>query len=375
MKGTPVWFLPYVLPYINKSTIDTSLAVMDLKLSPQGTLTFMNNTGIFEINYNGDVLWSSKDLNKGNKDGNFNKYHHEFTRLSNGHYMVLGMQNVLYKKPLLSENSFLSDTSNSFFTTNDTNYGKVKLGTMIEYNAKGEVVWEWRSSKYFQESDLFNAFKHGIIHPDLHENAFFFDEKNKTVYISFRNISRVIKVKYPEGNVLNTYGRIYTNRDTPGVTDFGNDFFCAQHYCMLSEKGYLYLYNNNNCKGDGIPSIVMMQEPRSPGDTLKKIWEYKCTLMQDDGVIEPTRVGNGAGNVFELPDGSIFASTGYYPGETFIVNRNKEILWSALPEIWNPDWTKWEHMANHRPSYSVHIINKKELERLIWSFGVAQDDK
>ena len=41
---------------------------------------------------------------------------------------------------------------------------------------------------------------------DVHENAFFFDEKNKVIYISFKYISTIIKLKYPEGIVLNTYG-------------------------------------------------------------------------------------------------------------------------------------------------------------------------
>ncbi len=38
------------------------------------------------------------------------------------------------------------------------------------------------------------------------------------------------------------------------------------------------------------------------------------------------------GNVIELPDGSLFSCMGGSYSKVFIVNMNKEILWSALPE-------------------------------------------
>src|ERR1022692_4874216 len=102
----------------------------------------------------------------------------------------------------------------------------------------------WRSSMYFNGSDINNHVSpNGIQNISTHDNAFFFNEKDSTLYISYINISRIIKVKYPEGKVINVYGEIFK----PGIQSKGNNLFCAQHCCMISRKGYSYFFNNNEC--------------------------------------------------------------------------------------------------------------------------------
>ena len=80
MKGNPVWFMP---------DIDgKKVTPRDLKTSPAGTITFLFDPP-YEISYYGEVLWIAPGNAKvsGGYSENFN---HEFTRLGNGHYMVLG---------------------------------------------------------------------------------------------------------------------------------------------------------------------------------------------------------------------------------------------------------------------------------------------
>lgn len=38
-----------------------------------------------------------------------------------------------------------------------------------------------------------------------HENSFFFDDKAKVIYLSLRNINSILKIKYPEGTILQIY--------------------------------------------------------------------------------------------------------------------------------------------------------------------------
>ena len=277
MEGHAVWYLPDV------DNVHADKPVLrDLKLSPAGTLTFLlEEIGAYEINYNGEILW--KAPNDGKVSGNHSEmYHHEFTRLANGHYMVLGSEfeqwNMKMPSPADSSSIIFHEGSRKP-DSSSLRYPKLPFGTVMEYDERGNIVWSWKSSDYFRTSDIYYH-KGRARRPDIavHENSFYFDEKDSILYVSFRNISRILKVKYPESNVLNTYGEIYK----PDVPEVGNGLFCRQHSVRKSESGYLYLYNNNSCgQSEGLPEILKLEEPHSGRGGLKKIWSYQCTL---DGV-------------------------------------------------------------------------------------------
>jgi len=359
MNGKPVWYLPDIYGSMNKGDL-----LSDLKFSSHNTITFIFEYQAYEINYDGKVLW--KGPNNGKVSGDSVEfYHHEFTHLNNGHYMVLGSE-FNWKFPL-GDNSLHLDPDNDI-QQNEANR-KVEFGTIIEYDKKGNVVWSWKSSNYFLAEDTnyikppqrhFTANDFDFIHPnirllqhDVHENAFFFDEKTKVVYLSFKNVSRIIKLKYPEGVVLNTYGPI----QKPGSSETGINLFCHQHSCRISKDGYLYLFNNNLCDTSGA-KITMLQEPVSAKTTLKKIWEYQCTVEDN----YKKRFTSG-GNVIELSDRSLFVNMGSDYSKVFIVNRDKKVLWSAIPEKWNPAEKNWTIIHQYRAS----IISKSDLENLIWN--------
>jgi len=228
MNGHAVWFLP--------GETFAQENVRDLKETPFGTITFMlkDKEQIFEINYEGDILWQGP--NTGIVSGNTTEhYHHEFTRLTNGHYMVLGNE-MPWEKPMFKSNT---DTDTNVYHTSEP------LPTIIEYDSNGKVVWSWRSSGYFRTSDLINFntkyFTQKVpVDVDVHANSFYFDEKARTIYISCKDISRIIKLKYPEGTVLNMYGELFKR----GVPEQFNGLFCNQHSVKHSKNGYIYLLQN-----------------------------------------------------------------------------------------------------------------------------------
>ena len=245
----------------------------------------------------------------------------------------------------------------------------MEFGTLIEYDEQGNIIWSWKSSKYFKDADIFSRTSpNGTFYiKDVHANAFFFDEKTKAIYISFRNASRILKVQYPEGKVLNTYGKKYDNGDTRG---YGQDLFSSQHNCSISKEGYLYLFNNNSVRKSALPTIIIMEELPSKKDTLKKIWEYQCTTEGIDTSLKDAPDFSAMGSVMELPDQSILAcmsAHGYT--KTFIVSRDKNILWSAMPERWKPDEKKWYPIMQYRVSI---IVDRKDLEKLIWNSEKAR---
>ena len=359
MDGNAVWYLPDIDGFKTEKSL-----LRDMKLTPQGTITFMyEEKGAYEINLNGDILW--KAPNDGTVSGEKQEeYHHEITRLANGHYMVLGIENELWNRHLPS-----ADSSYKIFPlstaviadSNKRNYEKDPFGTVIEYDQKGNVVWSWKSSDYFRNSDIY--YKKGRNgQPELaaHENSFFFDEGTQTIYIGFRNISRIVKVKYPEGKVLDTYGELYK----PDVPEAGNGLFCRQHCVRHSPDGYLYLYDNNSCAHSGISRIVKLEEPAIPGGGLKKIWEYGCTT---EGVLPGQQVSFQfavGGNVTELPDQCLFVNMSTSYSKVFILSPDKDLLWSAIPEKWNARMKRWDMVYQYRASI---ITSRKDLENLVWS--------
>ena len=360
MDGSAVWFLPQI-----PGVVEAGSVVRDLKHTPQGTITFMTGSqGDFmacEINYNGEVLW--KCPNNGKVSGNgVEDYHHQFTRLLSGHYMVLGNEwtDVFLKVSRKKDSSLLIGAVVDKPSDSVVKIDKKPFGTLIEYDESGAVAWSYKSSGYFNGSDLINhRDANGKIDVNVHDNAFFFDDKTQTAYISFKDISRVIKLKYPEGKVMNTYGKIYKK----GSPDNGNKLFCDQHCCRISEKGYLYLFNNNSCNAGSMPKITMMQEPATAGDTLKKIWEYECNY---DGLTEKEKQNKAqplGGSVLELGDLSMLACMGSVHSKVFIVNQDKKVLWSAVPEMWDKNTHEWIVL----PQYRADIItDRQDIDRLIW---------
>lgn len=355
MQGNPVWCIA--------DTYGKSNNLSDLKFTPQHTITFMIDQAGYEINYDSKVLWQTPPHDTLTYDTGADYYHHEFTRLSNGHYMILGTEFFWYKKATVNDSTYFITTPDR---TRHNKYNGVagvkdrgRYGILIELDEKGNVVWSWRSSKYLLTSDYVNFWPKDTSQKfEPHENAFYFDEKNGAIYLSYRQISRIIKIDYPSGKVVNTYGEQFK----PGLQPKGNGIFCNQHSIRRSQEGNLYLFNNNTCNGpEAVPSIVMMKEHVSGNAdyNLQKVWEYNCST---DGNTE-----NGfpfGGNVIELPDRSMFICMGSDYPKLLIVNRQKKVLWSAILEKYDNNRKIW---SVAQKIYRANMISRKELEYLIWN--------
>ncbi len=336
MKGNPVWYLPVIA-----NVSDENVTVRDLKITPQGTITFIGARNIpYEISYNGTILWQGPNTGRVSGSGD-EHYHHEFTRLSNGHYMVLGTEIIAVPSKDEMGNAVNSMTP---------------MSTIIEYDSSGSVMWTWKTSKYFRESDLVNYKpEDGSRTIDFHENSFFFDESGKVIYLSFKNISRIVKIRYPSGKVIGMIG----SKIKQGRPLEYNGLFCGQHSCKYSQIGCLFLYNNNGCSPGNSSKVKMLKEEPGKIPAVRKVWEYECLV--EDGY---PREAQSGGNVQEMSNNAAFVSMGGAYSKVFIVNMDKKELWAAMPEKWISEERKWTAVSQYRASI---IENKAEIERLIWN--------
>ncbi len=355
MNGHPVWYLPDIDSFVNENCIPR-----DIKLTQQGTITLLVHEKAYEISYNGDILWKVPNKSQSNTESQ-EPYHHEFTRLGNGHYMVLGMESGMFRLNSKGAdrnpgNPVTPQLKDSAATVVQQHF---RFGKILEFDNEGNVIWSYKTSQYFMGQEIINRRNSGeTININPHDNSFYFDEQSSVIYISFRDINRIIKIKYPEGKVLADYGEQYNS----GVQEAGSGLFCKQHCVRHSANGYLYLFNNNNCNLGRAPKIVILQEPVTDTEILKKIWEYECSTedISKDELLDNT--SSGGGSVEELPDKSFFTCMGVPYGKVFIVNRDKAILWSAVPEKWNQDEKKWKIIPQYRASI---ITDSKQLEHLV----------
>jgi hypothetical protein len=126
----------------------------------------------------------------------------------------------------------------------------------------------------------------------------------------------------------------------------------------------------------------MFEQPESAADTLRKVWEY--TVSFDDVIARnqseqegnqraalPTAetlsgygVFSKGSNLVELADHSIFGNICGPYGKAFILSPEKNMLWSALLETWNPYQKRWDDVIYYKANI---ITDPKDVARLIWN--------
>lgn len=351
MDGNPVWYLPG----------DYTSGLRDVKVSLSGTITFIDGKDAFDIKYSGKTLWRTGGDAKSDSAVNMH-CHHEFNKLSNGHYMCLTAARG-------KADQTLKESRVKFFPTLDNS-------TLSEYDRNGSILWSWEVSKYIQQSDLCELYtQHSNMNIDMHVNAFFFDEKDSVIFIGMAGISRIVKIQYPSGKVIGEYGNAYVpllkqdssrmSLDVARELLADNKQFRWQHAVSRSDSGFLYIYNNNFIQGATTGKYPHILKMRESGNALEKVWDFNCNLAVEGDPVQ----GSGGGNVVILPDNSLFISMCSPYGDIFIVNENRDILWSAVAETYQPDSQTWDRMGRYRAS----IVSRAQLEHLIWNDETISD--
>ena len=323
MQGEPLWFLPDEL-----KLADTGVnSVRDLKITDDGTFTMLTNKNIYEIDYDGRIVWHGSNNGKVSGD-TVEYYHHQFTKLKNGNYMTI--TNIMTP-------TILRDTTNS------TGSRTVNVcGTVVEYGKYMQLLWAWNSCLFINANDM-----------STHFNSFYLDEERHVLYTGYRNLGCILKTEYPSQRTLAKYGNDNTKNSGK---------FFSQHNVSINSDGNLMMFNNNynmqlpenertkNC----VPSVVIFKEPATADDTLTKIWEFSCGI---DTLVNP--MSPSGGSVVELDKGDYLVCAGM-PGRAFIVSKDKKLLWHVLSEKYiNVAW---------KPAaiYKISPVKKQDLEKLLF---------
>lgn len=292
-EGNIVWFMA-----MEHQDLINSKTVRDIKLYPDGSMTFIHQPYASRTDINLNSIW--KAPYKGTvSESDKEDYHHAFNILPNGNYMILGNEKVNF--------------SNDTVTTDVVNFCNI-----IEFDTIGNIVWSWRMKDYFPYDYLISSMiqtENGIADP--HANSFTIDEKNNAIYLSFRDISRIIKIDKKTKKIIASYGVKLKDEDDVIETNL----FRLQHDIQLLENNDMLIFNNNDIDKGKTSCVEIVHFPISKKDSFQLKWKFDLNYDNESrGKVKRM------GGVKIMPNGNYLICEGS-SNRVVEINKKKEILW------------------------------------------------
>jgi hypothetical protein len=178
MRGEIVWqyLLPAKLKRYTNPGFDAEL------LKNNDVLFVLPGNGVYEIDRNGNVVWSYIDA----------KVSHDADRLPNGNTLVV-------------------------YGNND----QKEDAQVKEIDPSGKIVWSWYARSYFNEEPYLSIFEEGWTHTNAVSRL-----ENGNTLISPRNFNMLVEVA-PDGEVVKTYGEgLFVQQHDPVILPNGDILLC-----------------------------------------------------------------------------------------------------------------------------------------------------
>lgn len=326
--GNAVWYVPR----LNHEIFVDQSNITEFKLSTIGTILMYSSTGfnsgislVVETDLQGNILWRAP--NDGQVSGDSTEYyHHDFKRLANGNFMVLGCKygwrNVPPNVDLKNIRKINIDSTGNPWRI------RYLFNTIIEYNKAGKVVWSWNHDDHVSDKELFAA---GIVTNSVrkelparaelygHMNSFDVDPEGKYVYANFRETSQVCKIEKSTGKIVERY------TGSKSIADDSKEInFLSQHDLNLLPNGNLSLFNNNDAANDNRPSKAIEFTQNQTGKPGKMVWSFSCKMDSTNNG-KTTRYGG----VQDLGDGHKMVSMGGLNRIVELNSKDNSVLWDC----------------------------------------------
>lgn len=323
LRGETVWAHP-----------DTLIGrLFDLRLLPTGDIAYLRPKNRFEGNENlafevispdGALIWRAPD--RGEVSGDTAEYyHHAWQRLANGHFVLAGNQFVYRNPPKATGPVYC------------------KLGTLIEYNPEGEVVWQWRLADHISDEALFEK---GFADNPAHLNGFFVDETEDKVYVSLRYLDQVWEVKKSTGAVL----RVFGGNGQSALAGGGAGAFHRQHSPSRVGDALLLFDNGLGKWEDSVSQIRLFNLPAGKGDSISLRWTFP--LYFGDRRIS---FSESKGDVDRIGEGLYLATMGSTP-RTALIDSVSGMVWVISHEMKMHPEGDWQGITdNYRADWAPDL--------------------
>jgi len=317
-NGNLVWFLQKVDWHLTfaKKNMEVKPQIFDLRLTPYGTITYLADSAPQECDLSGKKLWKAPNDNKVSGRGG-EGYNHDFKRLPNGHYMVLGNE-TWRKLPPYNDTGVIRRKYSTRRVFDGAEFASVEFATVMEYDKKGKLVWSWNSQNYLDPDPLQPWRTNAQSDWDelAHVNAFSTDKNNEYVYVGFRNISRIVKVEKSTGKVVDSWGQQW-----PGGEARNKLPIHRQHDANYLDDSTLAVFNSNDYPGYDSFSRAIVFSTRHE-DNGRIVWSFDCDFDSLD-----RHASRNGGNIDRLKNGNFLICMGNM-NRIFEVTPGKKIVWA-----------------------------------------------
>ncbi len=326
--GDAVWYIPLL---DNKIFIEQS-NITEFRMTDAGTILLYSSTGfssgislVCETDLQGNILWKAPNDGQVSKDTS-EYYHHDFKRLTNGNYMVLGCKYGWRNVP--PDVDLKNIRKINIDSISNPKRIKYLFNTIIEYNKAGKVVWSWDLNDHITDKELFAT---GVVTNTVrrelppraelygHMNSFDVDPKGEFIYANFRDIHEIFKIRKSTGKVEYRY---VGGRDAvPGSKEIN---FMSQHDVNFLPNGNLSLFNNGNAKDENAPSEAIEFTQAQEGKPGEIVWSFSCK-MDTTNKGKTTRYGG----VQDLGNGIKLISMGSLNRIVEVDSKDNSVLWDC----------------------------------------------
>lgn len=332
-SGKTIWVVPDIGKLQNKET-----QVRDLKVTNDNSFTFLTNNVPLEIDYDGNILWQLPHPFVFENDTI--TFHHDFQKINADSYFILGNKKV-YRR-VIGEYNEKQKTNKGLVYRHDTAYKRTEMAVLFEFDAKGQVRWFWDASAYITDDDLnFKKNPGGFPIFLTHANGFSINTEGSKIYLSFKELSRIVRIDKQTKTVDRSYGAKFPS----GEAQWGDGLFMQQHDPSITSRNSILLFNNNEVRNKtSISSILEIRENLKPGDSLL-LWRFDLNF---DSLTKGKSVSGG--NLTEMPNGSIFLCAGQL-NRMFEIRKNGNLVWDLF--LWSKRYqdSLWQPFSQYRASW------------------------
>lgn len=317
-NGKVMWFLTEVEKGVRNKRI------RDIKMTHEGTITFITEEHCYEITIDGDIIWKSPKELILNGD-TLMHYHHEFTKLQNGNYLTL-------------MKSYRSSTDLNYL--NET---RIPFTVAVEMNTEGDVIWHWNSYQYFYKNDLFSTIAVEEMGDTYgHANSIAQTADGRHVLISFRLLNAVFKIKKSATQDVKIHGQQFL------INEAEQDLlYKRQHSVSPIDSNRIVLFNNNF---NSSSKVMLIEIDDSDPNNDVPLWVFDCGFDTS-----AANFSEKMGNVQVLPNGNFLVNMGKV-NRIFEVNELQGVVWNCLIDKWNSFSETWEPYSNYRASWSSSLF-------------------
>ena len=186
----------------------------------------------------------------------------------------------------------------------------------IELDQNGNLLWEWNTFDYLSLNEynpLWVEDYTGSTEFDwTHSNSVYFDSLTDRVYISIRNLSRIVAIDYNTKEIIWNLG----NTDFMNQIFFDEDFgFSHQHSAQITYDDNLLFFDNGRNNNPELSRCIEIEIVNNQNPEL--IWEY---------ILPDTLLTLSRGECDKLLNGNTLITAGR-TGNVLEVNDNNQIVW------------------------------------------------